>query len=523
MKDIIKIEELRKRVKLELDIIAEFFAVEDLKMAVLTPEAELEFFSQQNTDFEKEVNKTRLTKAMHEKIKAAPDMEIKNILAEYLDEFKSEFICFKVQAAEYIYIIYFSLNSKLKSSKTESIKLFKRQLKAVLDDIYKQETIKDDLSQKNDENKTLKKEKYITASALDSVPGNISILDKKGKIVYTNSSWEQFAAANGALPGNVGIGENYLDVCKEAVEEGDLFSARAYNGILSVLNNEIDDFSMDYPCHSPEEKRWFRMYVSSFKGIGSYEVMILHQNITREVLSEKNYEKILNEFPASIIKYDSEKRLVYFNQKALELFDLTEKDLNKAFSDLKIAGYSKGDYLEKLNYVIENNKSTKTRIIVKKDEQERYYDNFLVPDFEANKLKTITSIIPDQLVNQTARSHSPKHRNHYLQLFNNFPDALVLLNLDERVINANKKFCQLFEYEMEELKNKELDSLIVPAGKEGEAKYFSQLVLTGTQLEHDVCRINSRGEKLNLQLTAFPVLLNNNRIGVYAIYREKIK
>ncbi|TDO78288.1 PAS domain S-box-containing protein [Halanaerobium saccharolyticum] len=520
MKEIIEIADLRGRVKLELDIIADFFAVKDLKMAVLTPGSELEIFSQQKEDFGKAVNKIKLAKNSYPEIMAASDSEIKNILAEYLTDFRGELLYFKVKAAGHMYIIYFSFNSNIESHKAESIDLFKRQLKSVLDGIYKQEAIKVNLSQKNIENKNLKKEKYITASALDSVPGNISILDKEGKIVYTNSSWEQFAAENGALPGNVGIGENYLEICKEAVAGGDLFSARAYNGILSVLNDEQNNFSMDYPCHSPEEKRWFRMYVSSFKGIGSYEVMILHQNITREVLSEKNYEKILNEFPAAIIKYDTEKRLIYFNQKAMELFDLTERDLNKTFADLKIANYSKGNYLEKLNYVIENHKNTKTRIVVKKDGKERYYDNFLVPDFEANKLKTITSIIPEQLVDQITRSHSPKHRNHYLQLFNNFPDALVLLNLDEKIINANKKFCQLFKYEMEELKNKELDSLIVPAGKEGEAKDFSQLVLTGTQLEHQVCRINSRGEKLNLQLTAFPVLLNNNKIGIYAIYRE---
>lgn len=521
MKEIIEIAELRKQIKLELDIMANFFAVEDLKMAVLTTESELKIFSQQKDNFEKAVNKINLAKNSYQEIMRAADAEIKDILAEYLDDFKAELLCFKVKVAGDIYVIYFSFNSELKSHNAESIDLFKRQLKSVLDCIYKQEATNDDLSQKNIENKNLKKEKYMTASALDSVPGSISILDKVGKIVYTNSSWEHFAAENGSMLGNVGIGENYLEVCKEAIEDGDLFSARAYNGILSVLNNEVDNFSMDYPCHSSEEKRWFRMYVSSFKGIGSYEVMILHQNITREVLSEKNYERILNEFPAAIIKYDTEKKLVYFNKKAMELFDLTERDLKKTFVDLKIAAYSKGNYLEKLNYVIETNKRTRTRIVVKKDGQEKYYDNFLVPYFEANKLKAITSIIPEQLVNQITKSHSPKYRNHYLQLFNNFPDALVLLNLDEKIINANKKFCQLFEYEMEELKNKEIDALIVPAGKEGEAKDFSQLVLTGTQLEHEVCRINSRGGKLNLKLTAFPVLLNNNRIGIYAIYREK--
>jgi PAS domain-containing protein len=256
MQEIIEIAELRKRFKLELDIIAEFFAVKDLKMAVLTPNNKVKIFNHKNDNFEVAVEKINLDDNFYRRMQVAVDIEIKNILAEYIEDFKSELICFKVKAAEYIYIIYFPFKKNEQSHNTKSIKLFKKQLKSVLDDIYRQEEIKTNLTRKNLENKSLKKEKYITASALDSVPGNISILDKSGNIVYTNSAWELFAQGNGALPKNVGIDENYLEVCKKAAEKGDLFSARAYNGILSVLNNQQNDFSLDYPCHSPEEKRW---------------------------------------------------------------------------------------------------------------------------------------------------------------------------------------------------------------------------------------------------------------------------
>lgn len=520
MEEIIEISDLRKRFKLELDIMAEFFQTNDLKMAVLTPENILKIFSQQSSDFEKPIKKIKLNKNLYKKIISADDLETKTILAAELNDFNSDLNIFKLKAADFIYIIYFPLNKELKSHDLGSLKLFKKQFKAVLDDIYLQEEIKYNLSQKSLENRSLKKEKYITASALDSVPGNISILDKEGNILYTNSSWEEFAYQNGANLEKAGVSENYLEVCREAAEKGDMISARAYNGILSVLNDEVDNFRMDYPCHSPKEKRWFRMYVSSFKGIGAYELMILHQNITKEIMAEKRSEKILDKLPAGILKFDSEKKLIYFNKKAMNLFDLDENNLGRNLNQIKIADQSSDDFLDKLDYAADNKKTIKFKMFLKQGNLKKYYNNYLVPEIEGDRLKNITSIIPEEMLNKQFNQKREKQRNHYLQLFNNFPEALVLLDIDEKIINANKKFSQLFEYEMEELKNKKLDELIVPAAEEEKGRELSHQVLTGAQVEEEVFRINSRGEILNLNLKAFPVLLQNNQIGIYAIYRK---
>jgi PAS domain S-box-containing protein len=155
-----------------------------------------------------------------------------------------------------------------------------------------------------------------------------------------------------------------------------------------------------------------------------------------------------------------------------------------------------------------------------KDGKRHYYKNYLFPDFEANKLKSVTSIIPEVKSKDDIRKDNNKITNYYLQLFNNFPDALVLLNIDEKIINANKSFCKLFGYDKKELKKKKLDNLIVPVGFEGDAQALTHMALTGEKIDRNVVRINSNGEKLKLKLKAFPVLLHDNRIGVYAIYRE---
>jgi len=520
MDEFIELAKLRKRIKIELEVMAAFFSTDQLKMMIINSENKVKIFKQQNEDIEHAVKELSLQNDLYNKLLKNEDEKTKNILSKYIEDFNLDLLCFKINASNFIYIIYFPFNNSDEKHNKESLELFKKQFEIMLSDIYTHKLTKDNLSQKNIENKTLKKEKYIASSALDSIPGNIAILNKEGNIVYTNSAWDKFAAANNDLPCNVGVGTNYLDVSKKAADQGNLLSAKAFNGIISVLNNNKDYFTMEYPCHSPQKQRWFRMYVSTFKGIGSYEVMILHQNITKEIIAEKKSETILNKLPGVIMKFDRNSDLVYFNKKAVEILDLDEENIGQKFDDLKVLNQENINYADKIKFVIDKKESINFKVKYNKDGKRYYYKNYLFPDFESNKLKSVTSIIPEVKSKDEIRKDNNKVTNYYLQLFNNFPDALVLLNIDEKIINANKSFCNLFGYEKKELKKNKLDNLIVPVGDEGDAQALTHMALTGEKINRNVIRINKNGDKIKLKLKAFPVLLHDNRIGVYAIYRE---
>ena len=520
MNEFIEVAKLRKRLKIELDIMADFFSTDQLKMMIINSKNLVKIFKQKNEDIEHAVKELSLQKDLYKELLESEDKKTKNLLAKYIEDFNLDLLCFKINVSDFIYIIYFPFNNSDEKHNNESLKLFKNQFEIMLSDIYRHKLTKDDLSQKNIENKTLKKEKYIASSALDSIPGNIAILNKEGNIVYTNSAWDKFAADNNALPCNVGVGKNYLDISKKAADHGDLLSEKAFNGITSVLNNKKDYFTMEYPCHSPQKQRWFRMYVSTFKGIGTYEVMILHQNITNEIIAEKKSETILNKLPGVIMKFNRNSDLVYFNKKAVEILDLGKENIGQKYNDLKVLNQENINYKDKIEFVLDKKKSINFKVMYNKDGKRHYYKNYLFPDFESNRLKSVTSIIPELKSKEDIKNESRKVTNYYLQLFNNFPDAIVLLNIDEKIINVNKSFCKLFGYDKKELKKKKLDNLIVPNGCEGDAKALTHMALTGQKLDRNVIRINNKGEKIQLKLKAFPVLLHDNRIGVYAIYRE---
>jgi signal transduction histidine kinase/ActR/RegA family two-component response regulator len=136
--------------------------------------------------------------------------------------------------------------------------------------------------------KRLAESKTFLRYTLDGLSANIVLLDEKGKIVLVNKAWRDFARENNVSPESVSEGTNYLMVCQNATgrwsEQSNLFA----EGIQKVLLKEIDSFSLEYPCHSPTEKRWFVGNITPFPDDNFQYVVIAHENITDRKLAEEN-------------------------------------------------------------------------------------------------------------------------------------------------------------------------------------------------------------------------------------------
>jgi PAS domain S-box-containing protein len=105
---------------------------------------------------------------------------------------------------------------------------------------------------------------------LDAVNAEVAVLDEAGTIVAVNRPWRQFALDNSATPGrpapNTGIGVNYLEVCRAARGASADDAMTVHDGILGVLQGKSESFSFEYPCHSPERRRWFLLTATALGG-----------------------------------------------------------------------------------------------------------------------------------------------------------------------------------------------------------------------------------------------------------------
>jgi hypothetical protein len=117
-------------------------------------------------------------------------------------------------------------------------------------------------------------------AAFEALGANIAVLDDAGRIVATNAAWSNFAAQNGGAAG-CGVGENYLEVCRAATGPASLEAQPVADGIQAVLSGRSDRFELEYPCHSPEEERWFVLIVTPLRLNTFHGAVVAHTNSTR--------------------------------------------------------------------------------------------------------------------------------------------------------------------------------------------------------------------------------------------------
>lgn len=122
---------------------------------------------------------------------------------------------------------------------------------------------------------------------LNSLSAHIAIIDENGRILETNQAWNEFAQSNQIKlrPNTRDI--NYLDVCESARGNDAENADTVAQGIRAVINGELDEFTIDYPCHSPREKRWFYMRVTKAADSDPVKVVISHENITALKLTQE--------------------------------------------------------------------------------------------------------------------------------------------------------------------------------------------------------------------------------------------
>ena len=126
------------------------------------------------------------------------------------------------------------------------------------------------------------------AALLNALPAHIAMLDHQGIIVSVNSAWGRFAGEDVLQGSEYGVGVNYLHFCANARGEHSSEARQVAEGIRSVLDGGAKGFSIEYPCHSPAEQRWFLLTVTPLAGDGPNGAVVMHLDVTAQRQAEQS-------------------------------------------------------------------------------------------------------------------------------------------------------------------------------------------------------------------------------------------
>jgi diguanylate cyclase (GGDEF)-like protein len=124
-------------------------------------------------------------------------------------------------------------------------------------------------------------------AVLDSLPEHIGVLDGSGLLIAANRSWTAWKGKNGGgAAGRPEPGTDYLKMLKKHSAESEK-SLRLLKNIVSVLGGKKDRFTMEYPSHAGQDKKWFLLSVTPMRSGGRVTgAVISHTDITRRKLAE---------------------------------------------------------------------------------------------------------------------------------------------------------------------------------------------------------------------------------------------
>jgi PAS domain S-box-containing protein len=326
-----------------------------------------------------------------------------------------------------------------------------------------------DITERKQMEEKLRDSDAFNVSILNSLTAHIAVLDAQGVIVSVNSAWRQFAAENGLQESSHNLlGFNYLDACKNVPNQpyGDVASA-AQMGIAEVLEGTLKTFHLEYPCHSPDQQRWFHMTVLPLQG-SRRGVVVSHENITERKLmenqlkaSEMKFRSIIEASPVPMALNDGQLNVTFLNPAFVQAFGYNIDDIPtladwwpKAYPDPDYRHWVEASWHEILEKARQGdsefpslevtirckNNSVKTVLISTATTHDDFEDEHMIILYDITQRKQIEAKLN--------------------AIFDASVEGIITFNKSGLIVSANAAVESIFGYKPEELTGSNISTLL---------------------------------------------------------------
>ena len=122
----------------------------------------------------------------------------------------------------------------------------------------------------------------------------------------------------------------------------------------------------------------------------------------------------------------------------------------------------------------------------------------------------------------TDRRHAEREIQYqqirFQQLLENAPIGILQVDAEDRILDANGSFRQMFQYSLAEIKGRKLNETIVPDDQLSQAQAISADTLAGERTNVEALRRRKDGTLLPVEIFGVPILIDKQPVGIFAIY-----
>lgn len=135
-------------------------------------------------------------------------------------------------------------------------------------------------------------------------------------------------------------------------------------------------------------------------------------------------------------------------------------------------------------------------------------------------LSFLLSAVVTSWLGSARRSAEERQKAHLDELFEQTPEAIMLVDVQDRVLRVNRRFSQIFGYTAEEALHRLSRDLIIPESLRAEVQKTREALAQGGDFSTETVRQRKDGSLLDVSEVSFPVLPAGKLIGFYVILRD---
>jgi PAS domain S-box-containing protein len=238
-------------------------------------------------------------------------------------------------------------------------------------------------------------------------------------------------------------------------------------------------------------------------------------------MSERKYRELADQLPVIVYEIDSKGKFTFVNEKGFELTGYSHEDIEKGLNILQVV-------------VDEDQGKAKARIQRTLSGEKMDYSEYTLLKKDGSTFPAIACVsaivregktigLRGTVIDITERKKMEKallqSQQKFEQLFMSNPEAAVYVDPNERVLNVNPRFTELFGYSADEANGRFLDDFVVPEDRKKEALMLAQKGKEG-YVYHETVRKNKKGSLIPVALSSAPIVLQGQHLGDIVLYKD---
>lgn len=137
-----------------------------------------------------------------------------------------------------------------------------------------------------------------------------------------------------------------------------------------------------------------------------------------------------------------------------------------------------------------------------------------------NGEELLISIIHDIQYKKDMEKKLLIQETYFKSLYENSPEAVAVLDNHFNVVDVNRRFEEMFQYELKEIEGHNITEVLCTDDMLSESAYFKECIGKGNFIRKEIRRRRKDGSLLEISFLGYPIINGGGQIGVYGVYAD---